>query len=300
MKVICPTKNIFNIELLNKFKKKFICNFKNLNQNNFNKIVHKYEVVIVRFNRFVSYRSDHKIKFILSPTTGQDHIDKRYFTDKKVKIFTLKNKKNFLKKINASSEFTLMLILMSLRKIKSQIKKVESSYLIGNEVADKKIGIIGLGRNGLKISKILKKLDGEIFFFDKIKKKNRFAKFLNLDTLLKICEVIVICIPLNLNNKKFLNKSKLNKINKGSIVVNTSRGDVLDENHIINLAKKNKLFYTADVMTSEFSKNHLKNLNRLNKFNNIFITNHLGGLTKESIYKTDKLIFESFFKEINV
>ena len=39
MKVICPTKNIFNIELLNKFKKKFICNFKNLNQNNFNKIV---------------------------------------------------------------------------------------------------------------------------------------------------------------------------------------------------------------------------------------------------------------------
>ena len=41
-------------------------------------------------------------------------------------------------------------------------------------------------------------------------------------------------------------------------MVNTSRGDVLDENHIINLAKKNKLFYTADVMTSEFSKNHLK------------------------------------------
>ena len=108
---------------------------------------------------------------ILSPTTGQDHIDKRYFTDKKVKIFTLKNKKNFLKKINASSEFTLMLILMSLRKIKSQIKKVESSYLIGNEVADKKIGIIGLGRNGLKISKILKKLDGEIFFLIKLKKK---------------------------------------------------------------------------------------------------------------------------------
>ena len=53
-------------------------------------------------------------------------------------------------------------------------------------------------------------------------------------------------------------------------------------------------------MTSEFSKNHLKNLSRLNKFNNIFITNHLGGLTKESIYKTDKLIFESFFNEINV
>ena len=53
-------------------------------------------------------------------------------------------------------------------------------------------------------------------------------------------------------------------------------------------------------MTNEFSKNYLKNLNRLNKFNNIFITNHIGGLTKESIYKTDKLIFDSFFRETNV
>tara|TARA_Y100000389_G_C17417006_1_gene494360 strand:- start:98 stop:1000 length:903 start_codon:yes stop_codon:yes gene_type:complete len=300
MKVICPTKSIFSIELLHKFKKYFYCNFKNLNQNKFSKIVHKYEVVIVRFNRFISYKKNHKIRFILSPTTGQNHIDKRYFKDKKVKVFTLKNKKNFLKKVNASSEFTLLLILMSLRKMKSQIKKIRSSYLIGNEVAKKKIGIIGLGRNGLKISKILKKLNAEVFYFDKNKKSNKFAKFLNLDNLLKLCEIIVICIPLNLNNKKFLDKSKLNKINNGSLVVNTSRGDVLDEDYIINLAKKNKLFYTADVMTNEFSKNYLKNLNRLNKFNNIFITNHIGGLTKESIYKTDKLIFDSFFREINV
>tara|TARA_Y100001958_G_C21225367_1_gene550742 strand:+ start:1352 stop:2254 length:903 start_codon:yes stop_codon:yes gene_type:complete len=300
MRVICPTKNIFNIELLQKFKKKFICNFKNLDQKNFDKIVHRYEVVIVRFNRFISYKKNHKIKFILSPTTGQDHIDKKYFEDKKVKVFTLKNKKNFLKKINASSEFTLLLILMSLRKMKLHLKKIGDSHLVGNEIAKKKVGIIGLGRNGLKISRILKKLNAEVFYYDKNKKISKFVKFLNLDNLLKLCEIIVICIPLDLKNKKFLNKSKLNKINKGSLIVNTSRGDVLDENYIIDLAKKNKLFYTADVMTNEFSKNYLKNLKQLNKFNNIFITNHLGGLTKESIYKTDKLIFESFFKEINV
>ena len=297
MKVICPTKSIFNIELLHKFKKYFYCNFKNLNQNKFSKIVHKYEVVIVRFNRFISYKKNHKIRFILSPTTGQNHIDKRYFKDKKVKFLLLKIKKLFKKskcflRIYTFTNFNVI------KKNEITDKKIRSSYLIGNEVAKKKIGIIGLGRNGLKISKILKKLNAEVFYFDKNKKSNKFAKFLNLDNLLKLCEIIVICIPLNLNNKKFLDKSKLNKINNGSLVVNTSRGDVLDEDYIINLAKKNKLFYTADVMTSEFSKNHLKNLSRLNKFNNIFITNHIGGLTKESIYKTDKLIFDSFLEKL--
>lgn len=299
MKVICPTTNIFNLYLLRKFKKKFICNFKFQNQYNFNKIVHKYEIIIIRFNRFISYKKKHKIRYILSPTTGEDHIDKKYFKDKKVKIFTLKNKTKFLNKVYASSEFTILLILMSLRKIKSQIGNFNNQYLIGNEIAGKKVGIIGLGRNGFKISKIMKQFKASVYYFDKKKKINQYANFLKLNSLLQSCEIIIICIPLNFN-KKFLNKSKLKKIKEGTLIVNTSRGGVLDENYVISLARKKKIFYASDVMINEFSSTYLKRLNQLNKLTNILITNHMGGLTQESIFKTDKLIFDSFFKEINV
>jgi lactate dehydrogenase-like 2-hydroxyacid dehydrogenase len=299
MKVICPTKNIFSSYLLSKFKKKFFCNFKYLNQYNFNKIAHNYEIIIIRFNRFISYKKNHKIRYILSPTTGEDHIDQKYFKDKKVKIFSLKNNIKFLNTVYASSEFTILLILMSLRKINLQISNFNNQYLIGSEIAEKKVGIIGLGRNGFKIAKIMKQFKAEVYYFDKKKKKNKYTNFLELNSLLQSCKIIVICIPLNFN-KKFLNKSKLNKIKEGTLIVNTSRGGVLDENYAINLARKKKIFYTADVMVNEFSSTYLRKLTELNKLPNILITNHMGGLTQESIFKTDKLISDSFFKEINV
>ena len=94
MKLICPTANIFNKFVILKLKSLFDCNLKEMSQKKFEKVVHNFEIVLLRFNRYISTKK-HKIKFILSPTTGEDHIDKRYFKDKNVKIITLKTSINF-------------------------------------------------------------------------------------------------------------------------------------------------------------------------------------------------------------
>ena len=88
-------------------------------------------------------------------------------------------------------------------------------------------------------------------------------------------------------------------IQNGSIIINTSRAGVLDENYILTQAKKEKIFYSSDVFSDEFSKNYLKKIKKLNTYSNIIITNHIGGLTYESINKTDNFIFDVFFKMIN-
>ena len=88
-------------------------------------------------------------------------------------------------------------------------------------------------------------------------------------------------------------------MSSNSLIINTSRGAVIDEDYVLELAKKNKIFYSTDVFSNEFSKMYLKKIKRLNTFKNILITNHIGGLTRESIYKTDKMIFDVFFKTIN-
>ena len=300
MRAICPSTEIFNQNLLYKFKKYFRCNFRKMSQSKFSSLVHNYEIVIVRFNKFLPFKKNHKIRFILSPTTGEDHIDAKFFLDKKVKIFTLKNKQKFLKDVNASSEFTITLILMTLRKIKENLRFKKN--VIGNEIAKKKIGIIGLGRNGKKIAKILLKFSAKLSYFDKqkVKSKNNKIKFLSLNNLLATNDLIIICIPLNKNNYNFLNKSKIKLIKQNSIIVNTSRGKVLDEGFIISLAKKRKIFYSSDVLSNEFSNNYDKRIDNLNKFSNILITNHIGGLTEESILKTDELIFNNFFKTLGL
>ena len=88
-------------------------------------------------------------------------------------------------------------------------------------------------------------------------------------------------------------------IKRGSIIINTSRAGVIDENYVINQAKKKKIFYSSDVLSEEFSKNYLKKIKKLNTYPNIIITKHIGGLTYESIDKTDNFILSVFLQAIN-
>lgn len=289
MKLICPNQSLFSIQIKENLKKKFKCDFFDISQDKFDKIIKNYDIVLCRFSKNINFFNNHNIKFILSPTTGLNHIDKKYFNDKNVKIITLKNSYNFLKKINASTELTILLILNFQRKINKifQTKK----KIIGKEIYGKKIGIIGYGRIGKKVGKILKSFGAEIFFYDK--KKIKGKKTLNF--ILKNSDIISIHIPLDEANINFLNDNRLNKIKKNTLIVNTSRGEVIDECHLINKLKKKELSYATDVVSGENfdqSKRFLKL-----KFDNLLITPHIGGLTEESIYKTDMHIYKKFIRE---
>lgn len=289
MKLICPNQSLFSIQIKENLKKKFKCDFFDISQNKFDNIIRNYDIVLCRFSKNINFINNHKIKFILSPTTGLNHIDKKYFNDKKVKIITLKNSYTFLKKINASSELTVLLILNFQRKINKifQTKK----KIIGKEINGKKIGIIGYGRIGKKVGKILKSFGAEIFFYDKKKIKGRKT----LEFILKNSDIISIHIPLEEANINFLNRKRLNKIKKNTLIVNTSRGEVIDESHLINKLKNKELSYATDVVSGE-NFNQSKRFLKL-KFDNLLITPHIGGLTEESIHKTDMYIYKKFIKE---
>lgn len=296
MKLICPSKNLFSNEIKDLLKKKFDCDFLDISQKKFEKIVHKYEVVLLRFSHKLTYKKNTKIKFILSPTTGINHIDEKYFSEKKIKIITLQNEKNFLKNVAASSEFTITLILMSLRKMKSIFIKYKREKFIGNEIYKKKIGIIGLGRIGTKIAKILNAFGGHIYGYDiDDLKKPKFIKKVGLKYLLRNCDIITVNIPLNKKTVNFLSKNKLQLIKKNTLLVNSSRGEVVDENYIIKLVKKELIYYASDVVKEEH-QNGLNKMKNYNKLNNLIYTNHIAGLTKESILKTDLKILNNFEK----
>lgn len=291
LKLICPNKKIFDKKILLHYKKYFKCSFLEINQSKFEKIVHNFDVVLLRFNHFLNFKSKTKIRYILSPTTGLTHINDKFKKNPKFKIFNLKDK-SFLKNIRASSEFTLFLILATIRKLKN----VNQLNKVGNELNDKTVGIIGLGRIGISVAKFCSLLGAKVLYFDKNKLRNRHRyKKVQLKYLLKNSNLITVCIPSQRKNFNFLSKSKIKLLKKGTAVINTSRGEVIDEKYIISLAKKKFLYYSADVIQNEqFVKK--KDYIQLNKMSNIFITKHIAGLTKESIYKTDKKIFSDFIK----
>ena len=291
LKLICPNIDVFDKFIIKKYKKYFSCKFyRNLSQSRFNKLSNNYDIVLLRFSHFLKFKKNSKIKYILSPTTGLNHIDKKIINNSKIKIFNLKNK-IFLKKIKASSEFTYYLILATLRKIKN----INQKNVIGQELNGKLVGVIGLGRIGSNVANFCSNLNAKVIFYDNYRKKNynKKIKKSSINFLLKKSDLIVICIPSTDKNFNFLNKERIDLIKKDAILVNTSRGEIIDEKYIIKLAKKKYLYYSADVVQNEqfIKKNYYL---KMNKNNNLLITSHLAGLTNESIYKTDKEILKNF------
>ena len=82
MQLLCPSPANFSYLVKKKFKEKFICKFKEMSEIEFNKECHKYNIILTRFNYFLKYKNNTNIKYILTPTTGLDHIDKKFFTKK--------------------------------------------------------------------------------------------------------------------------------------------------------------------------------------------------------------------------
>ena len=242
-----------------------------------------------------------KLKAIFTPSTGSTHIDKKYLNKRKIYLFTIQ-KNNELQRIKASSEFTFGLLLSSFRNLVQGAKVVQSGNwrnqedkIRGNELYKKKIGIIGFGRIGQNIYKYAKSFGMEIKAYDpfKLTKLRKFKILSNLNYLLKNSDVVTVCVHLNNKTKKMCNKLFFNKMKKGSIFINTSRGEVIDEISLIKALKSKKIKSAAvDVIQGEqnedISNNKLILYSKEN--DNLIITPHMAGLTYESEKLAAKII----------
>jgi D-3-phosphoglycerate dehydrogenase / 2-oxoglutarate reductase len=233
-----------------------------------------------------------KLKVISTPSTGTNHIDLNYCEKKKIHICSIRNSK-FIKNIKASSEFTFSLIISAFKNLHQGILngkvgnwRENEEYLRGNQLYKKKIGIIGYGRIGSNISRYASAFGMNINAYDpfkKIKDKN-VKQHNNLHNMLKICDVILISIHLNKENYNFFNIEKFKSLKKNVILINTSRGEIVDEKALVKSFKSNKIkFYATDVVCNEHELPTKKSkIFSISNNKNVYITPHMAGLTYES------------------
>ncbi len=309
-KILCPDPDSFSVkgkEYAQKFSK---IHFLKLTQGEFEKKAPLYDALLVRFN----FKIDHpiltensKVKAILSPTTGLDHINLKLAEKYDISVYHLKNKKNILEKLNATSELTMTLILNLFRNIQNATESVKfgnwnPSQFRGCELNKKTLGIVGLGRLGKKVAKYANAFGMRVIFYDpyvnkfsKIYEKiSDFKKFLNLS------DVVSIHVPLNEETSNLIGAKELNYL-KNSYLINTSRGKIVNSEALI-FSLKNKILKGAalDVIDNEHEfilnkKNDLIEYSKLNS--NLIITPHIGGTTFESVEKTDLYILKQYFNK---
>jgi len=245
------------------------------------------------------------LKVVGTPSTGVNHLDNDYLASRAIKVRCLLDNREVLENIHASAEFTWLHIMNAFRKFVPAVEHVgdwreksNEKLLRSNELAGKAIGIVGLGRIGRKIARYATAFGMEIVYYDPYIDNNQYNRVFSLTELNKV-DILCISCYLTEETKSLISKGVLDNFKNGLIVVNTSRGEVVDEEYICDLILKDKIFYSCDVLCNEqniqkLSQSLLFNL----KKDNIVITPHVAGATIESQTKALEGILELCIKSL--
>lgn len=274
---------------------------------NINDFLRDKDVLFVRLNYYLDesiFTFANNLKFLCSPTTGLNHINLSDAKNRGIQIISLKNESRFLSDIRATSEHTIGLIFALLRNHKAAFhekSKFNRDLYKGYEIFNNEIGIIGYGRIGKLLSKYINALGGKVFYYDTdLTIEDITAKRVgSLTTLIEKCNVICLCASFTGDNRRFITKDVLNKM-KGKFFINTSRGELIDEEYLIKMIKNDHFKGVAiDVITNESEGN-----NRLNEFqelkskHNFILTPHIGGATYTSMERTEVFITKKLKQEL--
>lgn len=305
--LICDAKNYSPI-LIKKLSLSYIVVKKNFkNQKEFiNFLAENKNSIYVIFITIGFYIDDKlvkkyqkNLKHIISPTTGTEHIN---ISNKDIKIITLLSIRSKIQKIKSTSEFTWGLIINLCRGIHNASKYFKKkNYLrenfLGNDLNGKTILIIGFGRIGKHINDYAKVFGLKVLRYDKKYKQTKSKLY----KLLRLADIVTIHMSLNKFNKKFFDEKCFKNMKKNSYFINTSRGELVDEKHLL-LSLKNKIIKAAalDVINNEIKeRKNMSNklVNYANNNDNLILTPHIGGATYESFFKTRYSLINSFLNE---
>ena len=190
---------------------------------------------------------------------------------------------------DATAEIGILLILGACRRVPEGIQgakdcnwKWSADYLIGKQLTGARLGILGMGRIGQKIARIAKSLGMIIHYHNRSKlspdKDNGATYHDTLKSLMSVSDVLSVCCPASNETINLINKETLEYLPKGAVVTNVARGDIVDDEALIDALERRKVYAVGlDVYKGE------PNLNPgYLKYKQAFILPHLGSATKET------------------
>ena len=168
--------------------------------------------------------------------------------------------------------------------------KWEKKLLKGHEVFGKTLGIIGMGRIGREVAKRAKALGMKVIGYDVVDFPEELAERVSLDELYQRADIITLHVPLLPQTKHMINMDSIEKMKDGVVIINCSRGGVIDENALYNALKRGKVKGAGlDVFENEPPQD-----SPLFELDNVTFTPHIGAST----YEAQARIGEEIVKKI--
>lgn len=226
------------------------------------------------------------LRMIQRTGVGTDMFDMEALKEKNIPVYVNMG-------INARSvaEHAVMLILAALKRLtivnanlKSGIWLKQDTGVQSRELCGKTVGIIGMGNIGRMVVKMLNGFDVNIVYYDMYRQKEETEKELGIsyapmDDVLKKADIISLHCPLTLETKGIIDAKAISMMKKGSIIINTARGGLIDEAALIDALKTGHIKAAGlDV----FAQEPPAKTNPLLDLENVTVSPHIGGLSYES------------------
>jgi len=216
-----------------------------------------------------------KLKVISRCGAGMDNVDLKTAKELNVKVFNTPDGPTL-----AVAELTIGLILDSLRRISAMDRHLRAGKWkkqMGSLLHKKNVGIIGYGRIGKRVAKLLAQFEPNLAFYDiAAQKSDPSCAFKPLKELLSWADIITLHCSAP-DDKPVIGKEELKQIKKGCILVNVSRGSAVDESALYEALKSGWLGGAAlDVFSAEPYSGPLRELD------NVILTPHIGSYAKEA------------------
>ena len=248
--------------------------------------ISNFDIVIVRSRTKITKEMIDRAtqcKIIARVGVGLDNIDVDAAKTKNIRVINAVEGA-----MNAVAELVLGLMLSMAREIPRADREIRNGKwlkkeLMGIELSGKYLGIVGLGNIGKRLAKLARGLNMNIIGFDVLPISDDFARDVGLikadiDTLISSADFISFHVPLTETTHHLVNAKRITTMKKTTYIINTSRGEIIDEDALYDALKEGKIAGAAlDVFEKEPATG-----NKLTTLPNVVCTPHIGAQTKEA------------------
>jgi D-3-phosphoglycerate dehydrogenase len=259
--------------------------------------IHEYDAIYTNPNKSRVYvgrelmDAAKRLKVICTASTGTNHIDKAYAAERGLPILALTEERQVIDRISSTAELAFALTMAGLRHVvrgHSAVMQGEWDYTryIGRQMNCLTIGVIGYGRLGQMYAGYCKAFGSRVKVYDPYKtvEDTGIEQVKSLDELLPVVDVVALHVHVTSETEGMINAAILSCMKEDVLIVNTSRGDVVNEEDLVAfLRARPQARVATDVLRDEV-RNRLASplLTYAAEGHQVIITPHIGGMTREA------------------
>lgn len=244
------------------------------------------------------------VKMISTRTIGYDHVDVKAAKRLGMKV------SNVTYSPECVADYTVMLMLMSIRKMKRIMQREEINDfslpgIQGRQLPGLTVGVIGTGRIGRSVIRNLSGFGCKVYAYDLYENEDvkKSAEYVSPDEIYEKCDLITLHVPLTDENFHMINAQTIARMRDGVVIVNTARGGLIDTHALIDGLESGKIGAAGlDVIEDEFGMYYYdrksdviskRDLYILRGFPNVIVTPHMAFYTDQAVSDMVKHSIES-------